>query len=83
MSAGDGYRYLLASVAAGDGHPPLIRYYTKKGTPPAYWLGTGTTGLGTGSAWSCSSMPTTRFGLDAELVDVPSAARWVTTGLRL
>lgn len=50
MSAGDGYRYLLASVAAGDGHrsmtTPLIRYYTEKGTPPGHWLGTGIAGLG-------------------------------------
>lgn len=52
MSAGDGYRYLLASVAAGDGHrsmtTPLIRYYTEKGTPPGYWLGAGIAGLGHG-----------------------------------
>jgi conjugative relaxase-like TrwC/TraI family protein len=50
MSAGDGYRYLLASVAAGDGRrsltQPLIDYYTQTGTPPGYWLGTGTAGLG-------------------------------------
>ena len=51
MSAGDGYKYLLQSVAAGDGHrsltTPLIAYYTEKGTPPGYWLGTGVHGLGT------------------------------------
>ncbi|HUA49564.1 MAG TPA: MobF family relaxase [Solirubrobacteraceae bacterium] len=51
MSAGSGYEYLLQSVAAGDGHrpltTPLIRYYTEKGTPPGYWLGTGVHGLGT------------------------------------
>src|SRR5271155_4859487 len=51
MSAGDGYRYLLASVAAGDGHrslrTPLIDYYTQTGTPPGYWLGAGLAGLGT------------------------------------
>jgi hypothetical protein len=36
MSAGDGYKYLLQSVAAGDGHrpltTPLVAYYTEKGT---------------------------------------------------
>lgn len=52
MSAGDGYRYLLASVAAGDGHrsltAPLIDYYTQTGTPPGYWLGAGIAGLGDG-----------------------------------
>ncbi len=50
MSAGDGYRYLLASVAAGDGDrsltTPLVDYYTQKGTPPGYWLGAGLSGLG-------------------------------------
>lgn len=51
MSAGDGYKYLLQSVAAGDGRrpltTPLVAYYTEKGTPPGYWLGTGVHGLGT------------------------------------
>jgi hypothetical protein len=51
MSAGSGYQYLLQSVAAGDGNrpltTPLIHYYTEKGTPPGYWLGTGVHGLGT------------------------------------
>jgi conjugative relaxase-like TrwC/TraI family protein len=51
MSAGDGYKYLLQSVAAGDGHrsltEPLIRYYAEKGCPPGYWLGSGVHGLGT------------------------------------
>jgi conjugative relaxase-like TrwC/TraI family protein len=51
MSAGDGYQYLLQSVAAGDGHrsltQPLIAYYSEKGCPPGYWLGIGTHGLGT------------------------------------
>ena len=51
MSAGDGYRYLLQSVAAGDGNrpltTPLIRYYSEKGTPPGSRLGTGVHGLGT------------------------------------
>lgn len=38
MSAGDGYQYLLKTVAAGDGNrdlsTPLTRYYAEKGTPP-------------------------------------------------
>lgn len=38
MSAGDGYKYLLRTVAAGDGQrslsTPLTRYYSAKGTPP-------------------------------------------------
>jgi conjugative relaxase-like TrwC/TraI family protein len=52
MSAGDGYLYLLKTVAAGDGNrdltTPLTRYYQEKGTPPGFWLGTGLTGLGSG-----------------------------------
>lgn len=56
MSAGDGYAYLLASVAAGDGHrsmtTPLIRYYTEKGTPPGRWLGDGLAGFGHGDLTS-------------------------------
>ena len=38
MSAGDGYKYLLRTVAAGDGDrslsTPLTRYYAEAGTPP-------------------------------------------------
>lgn len=37
MSAGDGYKYLLRTVAAGDGDrnlsTPLTRYYNADGTP--------------------------------------------------
>jgi hypothetical protein len=40
MSAGDGFRYLLKSVAAGDGDrslsTPLARYYTEAGCPPGF-----------------------------------------------
>lgn len=52
MSAGDGYEYLLRSVAAGDGDrslsTPLTRYYAEVGTPPGRWLGYGLAGLGEG-----------------------------------
>ena len=45
MSAGDGYRYLLKSVAAGDGDRamamPLTRYYAETGCPPGRWVGAG------------------------------------------
>lgn len=45
MSAGHGYRYLLRTVAAGDGDrdvtEPLTRYYQEKGTPPGRWTGSG------------------------------------------
>jgi len=49
MSAGDGYKYLLRSVAAGDGNrplsTPLTRYYAAEGTPPGRWMGSGLQGL--------------------------------------
>lgn len=52
MSAGDGYTYLLRTVAAGDGDrslsTPLTRYYAEAGTPPGRWLGSGVTALGHG-----------------------------------
>lgn len=52
MSAGDGYKYLLRTVAAGDGQrllsTPLTRYYSAKGTPPGRWMGSGLSGLGSG-----------------------------------
>jgi len=52
MSAGDGYKYLLRTVAAGDGKrslsTPLTRYYNAEGTPPGRWLGAGVHGLGSG-----------------------------------
>ena len=52
MSSGDGFRYLLKSVAVGDGDrllsTPLTRYYTEEGTPPGRWLGSGLGALGDG-----------------------------------
>lgn len=52
MSAGDGYKYLLRTVAAGDGDrslsTPLTRYYSAKGTPPGQWMGSGLPSLGLG-----------------------------------
>ena len=53
MSAGDGYKYLLRTVATGDGDrvlsTPLTRYYTEEGTPPGRWIGSAVTALGDGS----------------------------------
>ncbi|MEX3509776.1 MobF family relaxase [Kocuria carniphila] len=52
MSAGDGYKYLLRTVAAADGDrelsTPLTRYYVEAGTPPGQWLGSGVSALGNG-----------------------------------
>lgn len=53
MSAGDGYKYLLRTVATGDGDrvlsTPLTRYYTEEGTPPGRWMGSAATALGSGT----------------------------------
>lgn len=53
MSAGDGYKYLLRTVATGDGDrvlsTPLTRYYTEEGTPPGRWLGSAVIALGGGT----------------------------------
>ncbi len=52
MSAGDGYKYLLKTVAAADGNrplsTPLTRYYMEVGTPPGRWVGAGVAALGKG-----------------------------------
>src|SRR5690606_33801435 len=52
MSAGDGYKYLLRTVAAGDGDrslsTSLTRYYAEEGSPPGFWLGSGVGTLGGG-----------------------------------
>jgi conjugative relaxase-like TrwC/TraI family protein len=52
MSAGEGYKYLLRSVAAGDGNrslaTPLTRYYAEAGTPPGVWMGAGVSEFGAG-----------------------------------
>jgi hypothetical protein len=45
VSLGGGYRYLVDSVAAGDGNPEpakgLAHYYASTGTPPGVFLGAG------------------------------------------
>ena len=58
MTLGSGYRYLMESVAVGDGAPGkssnLTRYYATSGTPPGVFLGSGLAGLddGRGEWWS-------------------------------
>lgn len=56
MPAGDGYKYLLRTVAAGDGNralsTPLTRYYNAEGTPPGRWMGSGLPALGAGQITS-------------------------------
>jgi conjugative relaxase-like TrwC/TraI family protein len=52
MTLGSGYRYLMESVAVGDGAPGhssnLTRYYATSGTPPGVFLGAGLRGLDDG-----------------------------------
>lgn len=52
MLAGDGYKYLLKTIAAADGDrslsTPLTRYYAEASTPPGRWLGVGITALDNG-----------------------------------
>ncbi len=60
ISLGGGFRYLMESVAVGDGAPErtnsLARYYAESGTPPGVFLGAGLgdvddgRGVGKGSA---------------------------------
>src|SRR5437879_2165932 len=49
MTTGSGYRYLMQSVARGDGaagrSSPLTRYYAESGTPPGRFMGAGLAGL--------------------------------------
>ncbi len=50
ISLGAGYRYLMESVAVGDGAAgkpsDLVAYYAASGTPPGVFLGAGLAGLG-------------------------------------
>ncbi len=52
MTLGSGYRYLMESVAVGDGAPGhssnLTRYYATSGTPPGVFMGAGLGGLDDG-----------------------------------
>ncbi len=53
LSIGAGYKYLLKSIAVGDGpegtdKSDLVRYYSETGTPPGVFLGAGLAGLNNG-----------------------------------
>jgi conjugative relaxase-like TrwC/TraI family protein len=53
LSIGSGYKYLLKSIAVGDGpegtdKSDLVRYYSETGTPPGVFLGAGLIGLDSG-----------------------------------
>ncbi|MER6936122.1 MobF family relaxase [Nocardioides sp. NPDC127514] len=67
MHAGDGYKYLLRSVATGDGNrslsTPLTRYYSEVGTPPGRWLGSGLPDVGGGRIVAGSQVTEAQLGL--------------------
>lgn len=67
MSAGDGYKYLLKTVVAGDGNralsTPLTRCYAEAGTPPGRWLGSGVASLGAGRIVAGSQVSETQLQL--------------------
>jgi conjugative relaxase-like TrwC/TraI family protein len=53
LSIGAGYKYLLKSIAVGDGpkgtdKSDLVCYYSETGTPPGVFLGAGLVGLNNG-----------------------------------
>jgi conjugative relaxase-like TrwC/TraI family protein len=71
ISLGGGYRYLIASVAAGDGAAErtnsLARYYAESGTPPGVFLGAGLADLDGGRGVEAGS-PVTEQHLENMLV---------------
>ncbi len=79
--AGKGYRYLLRSVAVGDGDrkmaDPLTRYYSEEGTPPGRWMGTGVSGFGDGQITPGSTVT------EAQLVLLLGMGRDPVTGEQL
>jgi conjugative relaxase-like TrwC/TraI family protein len=62
MTLGEGYRYLMSSVARGDGanydSSNLTRYYAESGTPPGRFLGRGRAGLDNGRGIEAGSVVT-------------------------
>ena len=55
LSVGVGFKYLLKSIAVGDGpdgasKSDLVRYYSETGTPPGVFLGAGLVGLNNGES---------------------------------
>lgn len=59
LSLGSGYKYLMDSIAQGDGaaqqSSALTRYYTESGTPPGVFAGSGLSSLGDGEGIEAGS----------------------------
>jgi hypothetical protein len=62
ISLGGGFRYLMDSLAVGDGAPesssPLARYYSESGTPPGVFLGGGLSDLAGGAGVAAGTQVT-------------------------
>ena len=74
MSLGAGYRYLMESVAVGDGaighRPDLVRLLLRaSGTPPGIFLGAGLAGLGAASVGETRSREEHLFRMLGLLAD--------------
>ncbi len=73
MSLGSGYRYLMESVAVGDGaahRSSMVDYYAQSGTPAGRFLGAGVAGLGDGQG-----IPVRRVDRRVRQAPGPSADR--------
>ena len=62
LALGSGFKYLMESIAVGDGAAepgtPLSRYYESSGTPPGVWMGAGLGGLNGGTGLAAGSQVT-------------------------
>ncbi|MBO0732006.1 MAG: relaxase domain-containing protein, partial [Acidimicrobiaceae bacterium] len=62
LSLGSGYKYLIDSIARGDGAAQqpsaLTRYYAESGTPPGVFMGSGLAALGGGQGVAPGSLVT-------------------------
>lgn len=59
LALGSGFKYLMESIAVGDGPAPgtsLAAYYEASGTPPGVWMGAGLGGLAGGAGLSPGSV---------------------------
>ena len=87
LSIGAGYKYLLKSIAVGDGpegtdKSDLVRYYSETGTPPGVFLGAGLVGLDDGVALTSASPSPQRTSRGcSRTAPIPSPAR-CSAGLR-
>lgn len=87
MSAGDGYKYLLRTIAAAGGDrslsTPLTLYDTEEGTPPGQWLRSGVASLGKGRLAVGDRVSEAQFqllmGMGRDPVTGPGSPTWTPT----